>query len=265
MPAVHTDLLVRLHVDKSGAVWYGDGGEPATNTFLDPWDFFENEARLEDLDNAKTIRLLGTRDNAPLITKLHERRLADTAFKFKRVELGSPGVVPPAWLRDDPISVMHHIWQLPASSNVAGQWHDMQTVDYATYSMMNTFTETAPGREVPDHTLKIAEYHPTWPAFTFIPTADKHAAARLICDIVDPRWYRHPRHPAQVEVYHEDVVVGHWKTVKFSGALPAADVRAMLERVEKLQKAVKIAREDANTVRVGERKMGDAILGYLFA
>lgn len=198
MPAVHTDLLVRLHVDKSGSVWYGDGGEPATNTFLDPWDFFENEARLEDLDNAKTIRLLGTRDNAPLITKLHERRLADTAFKFKRVELGSPGVVPPAWLRDDPISVLHHIWQLPASSNVAGQWHDMQNVDYATYSMMNTFAETSPGREVPDFTIKIAEYHPTWPAFTFIPTADRHAAARLICDIIDPRWYRHPTHPARL-------------------------------------------------------------------
>jgi hypothetical protein len=28
------------------------------------------------------------------------------------------------------------------------------------------------------------------------------------------------KHPAQVEVYHEDVVVGQWKTVKFSGALP---------------------------------------------
>src|SRR5215831_14089262 len=27
-------------------------------------------------------------------------------------------------------------------------------------------------------------------------------------------------HPAQVEVYYEDVVVGYWKTVKFSGALP---------------------------------------------
>src|SRR5687768_16778774 len=28
------------------------------------------------------------------------------------------------------------------------------------------------------------------------------------------------KHPAQVEVYYEDVVVGHWRTVKFSGALP---------------------------------------------
>src|SRR5690242_8560261 len=29
------------------------------------------------------------------------------------------------------------------------------------------------------------------------------------------------KHPAQVEVYYEDVVVGTWRTTKFSGALPA--------------------------------------------
>jgi hypothetical protein len=28
------------------------------------------------------------------------------------------------------------------------------------------------------------------------------------------------KHPAQVEVYYDDVVVGTWRTVKFSGALP---------------------------------------------
>jgi hypothetical protein len=30
-------------------------------------------------------------------------------------------------------------------------------------------------------------------------------------------------HPAQVETYTEDVVVGHWTTVKFSGAIPAKE------------------------------------------
>jgi hypothetical protein len=29
------------------------------------------------------------------------------------------------------------------------------------------------------------------------------------------------KHPAQVEVYYEDVSIGTWRTVKFSGALPA--------------------------------------------
>src|SRR4051812_43461495 len=56
------------------------------------------------------------------------------------------------------------------------------------------------------------------------------------------------KHPAQVEVYNEDIVVGYWKTVKFSGALPAKRVNELVEKVEKLQHAVKFAREEANGV-----------------
>lgn len=36
------------------------------------------------------------------------------------------------------------------------------------------------------------------------------------------------------KVYYEDVPVGYWTTVKFSGALPAKRVNELLERVEKL-------------------------------
>jgi hypothetical protein len=50
-------------------------------------------------------------------------------------------------------------------------------------------------------------------------------------------------HPAQVEVYYEDVPVGTWSTTKFSGSLPAVRMRELLDRVEKLQAAVKFARE----------------------
>jgi len=72
------------------------------------------------------------------------------------------------------------------------------------------------------------------------------------------------KHPAQVEVFHEDVVVGYWKTLKFSGALPATRVKELLERVDKLTQAVKFAREEANNLETTEKKTGDALLGYLF-
>lgn len=72
-------------------------------------------------------------------------------------------------------------------------------------------------------------------------------------------------HPAQVEVYYEDVTVGNWRTIKFSGALPARRVNELLTRVEKLQEAVKFAREEANNLEVEDVKTGEAILGYLFA
>jgi hypothetical protein len=72
-------------------------------------------------------------------------------------------------------------------------------------------------------------------------------------------------HPAQVETYTEDVVVGYWTTVKFSGALPARDRNEMLERVRRLQEAVKSAREEANSAAVDVRKTGKPVLDYIFS
>jgi hypothetical protein len=73
------------------------------------------------------------------------------------------------------------------------------------------------------------------------------------------------KHPAQVEVYYEDITIGLWRTVKFSGALPAKRVNELLTRVEKLQEAVKFAREEANNLEVEDIKTGAAIFNYLFA
>ncbi len=71
-------------------------------------------------------------------------------------------------------------------------------------------------------------------------------------------------HPAQVEMYMEDVWVGTWTTTKFSGAVPAATKNAMLDRVRKLLDAVKAAREEANGVDVKPKKLGAAVLAYVF-
>jgi hypothetical protein len=71
-------------------------------------------------------------------------------------------------------------------------------------------------------------------------------------------------HPAQVEVYYEDVTVGFWRTVKFSGALPARRVNELVERVEKLQQAVKFAREEANSLEIQDQKVGEKLFKYIF-
>lgn len=73
------------------------------------------------------------------------------------------------------------------------------------------------------------------------------------------------RHPAQVETYSEDVVIGYWTKVDFSGAIPETRRLELLDRVAKLGTAVKFARETANSQEVTDRKAGSAILGYLFA
>jgi enamine deaminase RidA (YjgF/YER057c/UK114 family) len=71
------------------------------------------------------------------------------------------------------------------------------------------------------------------------------------------------KHPAQVEVYTEDVKVGEWSTVKMSGALPADEKRDMLMRVRKLQDAVKVAREEANTHVVTQVNLASNLLTYI--
>lgn len=72
------------------------------------------------------------------------------------------------------------------------------------------------------------------------------------------------KHPAQVEVFTEDVPVGTWSTTKFSGALPQRLVTEMLMRVEKLQQAVKFAREAANAIDAPNQVIGKQILDYIF-
>jgi len=70
-------------------------------------------------------------------------------------------------------------------------------------------------------------------------------------------------HPAQVKDDTKDVVVGTWTTVKYSGALQVTRVQEIVARAEKLQKAVKYAREEANCVQAVELKSA-VLLNYLF-
>lgn len=73
-----------------------------------------------------------------------------------------------------------------------------------------------------------------------------------------------PQHPAQVEMFSEDVIVGFWKTTHLSGAISAQDRQAMTDRVESLQRAVRQAREAANDIDVTDVHVGADILAYVF-
>jgi len=72
------------------------------------------------------------------------------------------------------------------------------------------------------------------------------------------------KHPAQVEMYHEDVKVGEWRTTKFSGALAAQEKNEILQRVRRLQEAVKFAREEANSMEVDDVNIGNRVFDFVF-
>jgi hypothetical protein len=72
------------------------------------------------------------------------------------------------------------------------------------------------------------------------------------------------KHPAQVVEKNRDKTIGHYETIKYSGALDAKTVAQMKDRVEKLQQAVKFAREKANTVEAPKHDIGNKVLGFIF-
>jgi hypothetical protein len=73
-----------------------------------------------------------------------------------------------------------------------------------------------------------------------------------------------PEHPAQTQLIVEDVIVGHWKLTKHSGALPKGEKDKLIARIEKLLQGVKQAREAANGLdEVKTPAVGDTVFGYL--
>lgn len=71
------------------------------------------------------------------------------------------------------------------------------------------------------------------------------------------------KHPAQTQLITKDVLVGFWDETKLSGALPKLRKVAILDRVEKLYRAVKVAREAANLQEAPKQDVGSALLDFL--
>lgn len=71
-------------------------------------------------------------------------------------------------------------------------------------------------------------------------------------------------HPAQVQMVAEDITIGYWSQVDFSGAIPETRQQELLDNIEQLIKAVKMAREEANSVEVEKREIGKPIMDWLF-
>lgn len=67
------------------------------------------------------------------------------------------------------------------------------------------------------------------------------------------------QHPAQTAKQVVDENIGTWRNVNFSGAINADRKKTLLARAEKVQQAVKIAREEANQAAVVELTTGKLV------
>jgi len=73
------------------------------------------------------------------------------------------------------------------------------------------------------------------------------------------------QHPAQVQLIHEDKVVGQFHATKFSGALSVKDHNALLARVNNLKIELKNARQRANGQKAETPSVAPAIFDYLLS
>ena len=70
-------------------------------------------------------------------------------------------------------------------------------------------------------------------------------------------------HPAQVEVFTEDVRVGTWTKTVQCGMVSQSEKRRMLARIDKLYRAVKQARQRANGLEIEQSKFAETLFDYI--
>ncbi len=190
--------LLRLHTDLDGVVWYGHDALPFEATGRSAGDFHRNPDGFDiGLRIAKTVRVMGVPDNAPLVVGLKKYHHDNPKVAAKQaVYLGSPQVVPSPAMRASPEAVLQAMWQPAVPATVAGCWHRMGPKEYTTYAIVTELKLTAgQPSELARRTLR---YHPAWPALSFLAGLDEDAACSLVAEIIEPRWFRHPFRPTRL-------------------------------------------------------------------
>lgn len=177
--------LLRLHTDAAGFVWFGDDATPAAESGCRPPEFMgRHERRLGYRigDDVCRVRLSGGHANALLAVQLYRLHSAGADFE---VELASPALCS---AKVHPAVALQRLWQPEACDAFCGA-RPMTAADFDVYTLVQSLRA---GPRVPESARHIALRHPAWPAVSFTPQFDADAACRLIADIIDPRWFRHP-------------------------------------------------------------------------
>lgn len=184
---------LRLHTDKDGCIWYGDDDSLGTNSFLEVQDFFGSNSNEYNTDSIHHISLLGIKSNAKLIVALQRRRAAKPELnKQQQIQLFSPSIIATQAMRNNPEEVLQNLWQPNSFGALAGLCHAMDNNDFCSYFMTSEIGELD---IVPEIVTRIAPYHPAWPAIAYLKYYDINSACKLLTEIMDPRWYRHPFRP----------------------------------------------------------------------
>lgn len=179
----------RLHMAEDRTIWFA--GPKQRGERLDvpleglgPWLYrFDHHC----------LRVVGCRSNAELISYLARRLLFCSAC---RVEIVSPRLSL-TYAHEHPLDVLRRLWQLEPSLRTMGDRHYLQHQELYVYLLPGLVQDcrSQPSQESIDRLTSIFCLTDVWPACVFPANADQLAASELISEILDPRWFFHPKRP----------------------------------------------------------------------
>lgn len=178
---------IRLHLDETNRLWL----EGSASTIFLLEKPFQDLGWLERLQPAKTVRVLGFQRNAKLIKFLYDaqsdRKLGCT------IQVGTPTICPKK-LQADPAMVLQHMQQLVCSPSMGG-WHEVSEPEYRAYCLTAAVETMETDPDFGDRLRLLIADHPTWRALSFLPIREMFSTARMLSEIIDPRWYADHQHP----------------------------------------------------------------------
>lgn len=178
--------IIKLHT-VGDQLWCADG-------LTSPMEVPDRSGFVRELSMKEHVhlRVMGTRENAPLICQLYEQFCGPC--RTGKLEVATPAVCMTEQERRDPSIALYRMRQyhLPAS---LGGWHTVDEFDYPSYAIT---TQLDRDGKVTDPIRKLLLTHPVYHDMMFLPQFDADALIHLIANIRDPRWYIDLDHPDRV-------------------------------------------------------------------
>lgn len=179
------ETTIKLYTADNGHIWYAKGIAPPQNSEQSLSGFLLSSVVS---GMGLVFRLLGTAENAELISSLYLRK---NKGEVRAVEVASAHFLSKSE-RADPAAALMRMRKIKAAAATGG-WHPISFYDYSTYALLarmarNRFVFD----EMAENYLRI---HPAYRPALFVPTADPTAIAQLLVTIIDPRWFVDSRMP----------------------------------------------------------------------
>ncbi len=118
-----------------------------------------------------------------------------------------------------------------------------------------TFIETLPVLAL--ETEWVSDGNGAWKSELFVTVKTEKVQDKLV--LIEPT----KEHPGQAQLITKDVVVGNWTQQKLSGAIQSGKKKELLEKVVKLQHAVKFAREQGNMADAPRKQVSEKLYNWL--